>query len=40
MIRQMKSTIKSILITFFEFKGIVHKEFGLADQTTPHTATA
>jgi hypothetical protein len=28
-----KSKVKSILIIFFDIKGIVHKEFALADQT-------
>jgi hypothetical protein len=31
--RQVKSNVKSMLITFFETNAIVHKEFDLADQT-------
>jgi hypothetical protein len=31
--RQVKSKVKSTLILFFDIKGIVHKEFVLADQT-------
>jgi hypothetical protein len=30
---QVKSKVKIILIIFFDIKGIVHKEFVLADQT-------
>jgi hypothetical protein len=29
----VKSKVKSMLIIFFDIKGIVHKEFVLADQT-------
>jgi hypothetical protein len=35
--RQMKSKVKSMLIIFFHSKGIVHKEFILADQTVNFT---
>jgi hypothetical protein len=31
--RQMKSKVKSMLISFFDIKGIVHNEFALAGQT-------
>jgi hypothetical protein len=31
--RQMKSKVKSMLIIFFDIKGIVHKAFILAGQT-------
>jgi hypothetical protein len=31
-VRQLKSNIKSMLIIFFDIKGIVHKEFILAGQ--------
>jgi hypothetical protein len=31
--RQVKSKVKSMLIFFFDIKGIVRKEFDLADQT-------
>jgi histone-lysine N-methyltransferase SETMAR len=31
--RQVKSKVRSMLIIFFGIKGIVHKEFFLADQT-------
>jgi hypothetical protein len=31
--RQVKSKVKSMLIIFFDFKGIVHEEFVLAGQT-------
>jgi hypothetical protein len=31
-VRQVKSKVKSILIIFFDMKGIVHKEFILAGQ--------
>jgi hypothetical protein len=31
--RQVKSKVKSMLIIFFDIKGIVHNEFVLADQT-------
>jgi hypothetical protein len=31
--RQVRSKVKSMLIIFFDIKGIVHKEFFLADQT-------
>jgi hypothetical protein len=31
--RQVKSKVKSMLISFFDIKGIVHKEFVLAGQT-------
>jgi hypothetical protein len=31
--RQVKSKVKSMLIIFFDIKGIVHKEFLLAGQT-------
>jgi hypothetical protein len=31
--RQVKSKVKSLLIIFFDIKGIVHKEFALAGQT-------
>jgi hypothetical protein len=31
--RKAKSKIKSMLIIFFDIKEIVHKEFGLVDQT-------
>jgi hypothetical protein len=31
--RQVKSKVKSMLIIFFDNKGIVHKEFVLAGQT-------
>jgi hypothetical protein len=32
-VRQVKSKVKSMLILFFDIKGIVHKEFILAGQT-------
>jgi hypothetical protein len=32
-VRQAKSKIKSMIIIFFDIKGIVHKEFILAGQT-------
>jgi hypothetical protein len=32
-VRQVKSKVKSMLIIFFDIKGIVHKEFILAGQT-------
>jgi hypothetical protein len=35
--RQVKSKVKSMLIIFFDIKGIVHKEFVLAAQTTNST---
>jgi hypothetical protein len=35
--RQVKSTDKSMLIIFFDIKGIVHKEFVLASQTVNST---
>jgi hypothetical protein len=31
--KQVKSKVKSMLIIFFDIKGIVHKEFVLASQT-------
>jgi hypothetical protein len=31
--RQVKSKVKSMLIIFFDIKGIIHKEFGLPGQT-------
>jgi hypothetical protein len=31
-VRQVKSKVKSMLVIFFDIKGIVHKEFVLADQ--------
>jgi hypothetical protein len=31
--RQVNSKAKSMLLIFFDLKGIVHKEFDLADQT-------
>jgi hypothetical protein len=31
--RQLKSKVNSVLITFFDIKGSVHKEFVLAGQT-------
>jgi hypothetical protein len=31
--RQVKSKVKSMLIIFFDIKGILHKEFFLAGQT-------
>jgi hypothetical protein len=36
-VRQVKSKVKSMLIIFFDIKGIVHKEFVLIGQTVPHT---
>jgi hypothetical protein len=30
MVREVKSKVKSMLITFYDVKGIVHKEFVLA----------
>jgi hypothetical protein len=36
--RQAKSKVKSMLIIYFDFKGIVHKEFILAGQKSfPYT---
>jgi hypothetical protein len=35
--RQMKSKVKSMLIIFFDIKGIFHKEFVLAGQTVNST---
>jgi hypothetical protein len=32
-VRQVKTKVKSMLIVFFDIKGIVHKEFVLAGQT-------
>jgi hypothetical protein len=34
MTRQVRSKVKSMLIIFFDFKGIVHKEFVMAGQNT------
>jgi hypothetical protein len=36
-VRQMKGKAKSMLIFFFDFEGIVHKEFALAGQTVNST---
>jgi hypothetical protein len=36
-VRQVKSKVKSMLIIFFDIKGIVHKEFVLAGQTANST---
>jgi hypothetical protein len=37
--RQVKNKVKSVLIIFFDIKGIVHKEFVLKTQgSIPHTA--
>jgi hypothetical protein len=33
-VRQVKSKVMSMLITIFDIKGTVHKEFVLAGQTT------
>jgi hypothetical protein len=39
--RQEKSKVKSMLIIFFDIKGIVHKEFVLAGKRSiPHTAVS
>jgi hypothetical protein len=35
--RQVKGKVKSMLITLFDIKGIVHKEFVLAGQTVNST---
>jgi hypothetical protein len=35
--RQVKSNVKSVLIIFFDIKGIVHKEFVLAGQSVSST---
>jgi hypothetical protein len=35
--RQMKSKVKSVLIIFFDIKGVVQKEFVLAGQSIQHT---
>jgi hypothetical protein len=36
-VRKAKSEIKSVPIIFFDIKGILHKEFGLAGQTVNST---
>jgi hypothetical protein len=35
--KQVKSKVKSMLIIFFDIRGIVHKELVLADQTVNST---
>jgi hypothetical protein len=35
--RQVKSKVKSMLIIFFDIRGIVHKEFAMAGQTVNST---
>jgi hypothetical protein len=39
-VRQVKSKVKNMLITVFGIKGIVHKEFVLASQTSIPRTTA
>jgi hypothetical protein len=36
-VRQVKSEVNSMLIIFFDIRGIVHKEFVLAGQSILHT---